>query len=73
MSREEPKNRSKRPETRVVKIDIAVGETAPQMFVDGLPRKKQKGTGSRSIEPLVVRNQNQARKEGRLSELRPGT
>lgn len=60
MRRQEPKNRPERPETRVLKIDIAVKETVRQMFVYGLPCKKRKGTGSRSIEPFKVSSQNQA-------------
>ena len=73
MTKEEPKNRLGCPETRVLKINLALEEPVGRMFAYGLPRKKRKETGSKSIEPVKVRNQNQARKEGILSNSRTGT
>ena len=67
MSKQERKpkrNRPGRPETRVLKINLAVEEAVRCMFAHGLPRKKRKGTISKSGEPVNVRNQDQARTAG---------
>ena len=73
MTKEEPKSHLGCPETRVLRINLAVDEAVGRMFAYGLPRKKQKETGSRSIDPVKVRSKNQARKEGILSGSRTGT
>ena len=67
MSKQERKpkrNRPGRPETRVLKINLAVEEAVRRMFAYGPPRKKRKGTTSKSGEPVKVRNQDQARSAG---------
>ena len=68
MTKEEPKSRLECTEARVLKTNLAAEEAIGQMFADGLPRQKRKETGSKSIEPVNVRNQNQVRKEGILSD-----
>ena len=73
MTKEEPKNRPGRLETRALKINLAVEEAVGRMFAYGLPRERRNGTGSKSIEPVKVRNQNQDRKEASLSDSRLGT
>ena len=60
-------NRPGRPETRVLKIDLPVKEAVRRMSAYGLPRKKRKGTESKSGEPVKVSNQDtrdQARTAG---------
>ena len=73
MTKEEPENRLGHPATRVLKVNRAAKEAAGRMFAYGLPRNKRKETGSKSIEPGNVRNQNRARTEGILSDSRTGT
>lgn len=73
MTKEEPKSHPGCPETRVLRINLAVDEAVGRILAYGLRRKKRKVTGSKSIEPVKVRNQNQARKEGFLSDSRTGT
>ena len=58
------RNRPGRPETRVLKINLAVEEAVRRMFAYGLPLEKRKGTVSKSGEPVKVRNQGQARTAG---------
>ena len=55
------RNRPGRPETRVLKINLAVEEAVRRMFAYGLPLEKRKGTGSQSGEPVKVSNQDPAR------------
>ena len=67
MSKQERKrkrNRPGRPETRVLKINLAVEEAVRRMFAYGLPRRKRKGTVSKGGEPVQVRNQDPARTTG---------
>lgn len=73
MTKEEPKSRLGCWEARILKINLAVEEAVGRMFADGLPRQKRMETGSKSIEPVNIRNQNQVRKEGILSDSRTGT
>lgn len=51
MSRQES-NRPGRPETRVLKFNLAVDEAVQQMFAHGPPRKKRKGTSSAHEESV---------------------
>lgn len=73
MAKEEPKIHLGCPETRVLRINLAVDEAVGRMFSYRLPRKKRKETGSKSIDPVKVRDQNQASKEGILADSRTGT
>ncbi len=58
--RKRKRNRPGRPETRVLKINLAVEEAVRRMFAYGLPRRKRTGTVSQSGEPVQVRNQDPA-------------
>ncbi len=73
MTRKEPKSRQGCMETHVVKINRAAKEAVGRTFAYGLPRQKRDETGSKSIEPVNVRMQIQARKEGILADSRTGT
>ena len=73
MTKEEPKSRLGWTETRVLKINLAVEEAVGRMFAYGLRPRKREETGSKSIEPVNLRNQNPARREGILSDSRTGT
>ena len=53
-----------RPETRVVKINLAVEDAVRCMFSYGLPRKKRKGTSSTSDEPVKIKNRSQGSTAG---------
>ena len=57
-------NRPGRPETRVLRINLPVKEAVRRMFAYGLPRKKRKGTISKSGEPVKGRNQDPASAAG---------
>ena len=63
MSRQESKCPG-RPGTLVLKIDPPVKETVRHMFGYGLPRKKRKGSASKSGEEVLGSHHDEARTAG---------